>query len=1025
MSPNIYRKSTLRQPLQTIFLLLLTAAISFAFIARAVEYIIVERETERLGSHYRAVGVLKSEQDDKAAIFKAADFIAASPYVHFEDRRRLSAAVMPHIYDNDSTWASSRSNYFDNLYPTGLHLSDMYVYGKLEKREYDEEAGFGKLAFHIDEVEEALPDYFTYGNRFAIQLRPEFTGSADNIKAILADLTPGNRYFFKIYHDISKAFTLWKLAKPLNDQGLFFVEVEPGKRMDFSDPALSALPNEIEVLNQNLRTMLVIATKDASAVPIMQPSSRFFTLSSGRWMDYNDHLNANPVCMISAEIANQNGLSVGDKISATLRDIDMPYYKMISDDHFNTWKDYPTYDETFEIVGIYQSSYPNLNDIYIPESRMPAGYDNFTSGQIDPNYYSFVLKSTRDISAFLAENLTAVEAFGVTLDFLPNGAQAFWDSAIPIKQSTLFSAALFGGVLLLALLLAVFIYLRLRRREFAILRALGKPRNACVWQMLSPIGLVGTIGIAAGGIASWNYALEKASQTLSALQGPQDVASSAALSPLWLVGLCSIIFVLLLLFTLIGVLLIARRPTLELLQGAASRTKKSRKAVASMQDNESTDGESTANASVALSFELPLSEGKQNGLSVPMRFILRHALRAPFKSILSVVLALCFTVSLGWINLAIRSSNARIELLYTTTPVGMDIVNSPEYYYSAEGGIMYKSTVDKVMESGFAQSVYLEAEVRYPMLAAKATTPQEDGVLWDKERKIEGTLLTAFTDTDTFFNRYSWEIEYAPGYDASLFTMDWGNEFDEIPIIVSIPTLKDLEADIGDTLYFVDDTGFTKPCKVYGRIRSNWDIPELLPLSALEALKRESPGMVRPDVNYSTARFELDPAKNRDLPILREMMNKVMSNPTSGPVALRVVFWDQDLVQAVAPMEKNVQLLSVLYPITIALSAAIAAGLSALLILQNAREAAVLRVLGGTKRRVQGMLCTQQLLLTLIGLVLGLGALGLIRSGNISALSLNALTCAGIYLAGALIGAIFAAAAAVRKMPLELLQVKE
>jgi uncharacterized membrane protein (UPF0182 family) len=54
--PNIFLKSSLRQPIFTIFLIILLGLISFAFMGKAVEYLVVQRETNRLGGYYRAIG---------------------------------------------------------------------------------------------------------------------------------------------------------------------------------------------------------------------------------------------------------------------------------------------------------------------------------------------------------------------------------------------------------------------------------------------------------------------------------------------------------------------------------------------------------------------------------------------------------------------------------------------------------------------------------------------------------------------------------------------------------------------------------------------------------------------------------------------------------------------------------------------------------------------------------------------------------------------------------------------------------
>ena len=124
----------------------------------------------------------------------------------------------------------------------------------------------------------------------------------------------------------------------------------------------------------------------------------------------------------------------------------------------------------------------------------------------------------------------------------------------------------------------------------------------------------------------------------------------------------------------------------------------------------------------------------------------------------------------------------------------------------------------------------------------------------------------------------------------------------------------------------------------------------------------------------------------------------------------------------VIPMEQNLSLLKLLYPIAIALSAIIGFGLSLLLMLQGAKVAAIMRVLGTTRAKSRATLCTEQAVVCLFGLVLGLAVLAAMGwgFGFVSSLGL-----AAVYLAGAATGSVAGAVVVTNRPPLELLQVKE
>ena len=97
----------------------------------------------------------------------------------------------------------------------------------------------------------------------------------------------------------------------------------------------------------------------------------------------------------------------------------------------------------------------------------------------------------------------------------------------------------------------------------------------------------------------------------------------------------------------------------------------------------------------------------------------------------------------------------------------------------------------------------------------------------------------------------------------------------------------------------------------------------------------------------------------------------------AGTGDLRFMIWDEELRVVVGQLDKNLSLLKVLYPVVMAVSVLIGAGLCFLLLLQATREAAILRVLGVTRRAVRLALIVEPLFLSVIGVIIGLGIPGL------------------------------------------------
>ena len=619
----------------------------------------------------------------------------------------------------------------------------------------------------------------------------------------------------------------------------------------------------------------------------------------------------------------------------------------------------PLIKRPLKIVGIYDDATPNYgynNDsyAYIPDSTLPVGFEN-QYDDLTAWRYSFVLDTPKHQEAFVEEYKERLAELGISLIFGDNNGRDFWAAVDPLKQSALANVLIFGGVLTLALALAVVLYLLRRRRDFALLRALGVPRIKAIHQTLLPITLVGGVGIIIGGVASWRYSLNKAVETLSALPNPAGVVPSAALNLFCLVGLCAGIIALMVLFAWIGTRSMARRPVLELLQGGSAEIggkRKSRQEVSAvLSAGEEIPADITLKRSVMqVQIAKPTDAShklKCGHLAALVRHSLRHICRSPLKSLLTVAVALGFVLALGWIEWTMEKNQTTIDYLYDTTIIEVDIIKT----VSDEG--IPRSPVKMMLESGFVHEAYLEALAERTRIGII----QEQGV--PKYYDIS-YLVWAFDQTALFFsnNLSGASIEYAPGWDESLFTKNWTLDAIEeagLPAIFPEDILKQFDLDLGDELYLEKEqqiytyiiagqySGQTAGV-THSFFGTDFHLypPILLPLSGLEVMEGAA-------LQYSVAHFELEPAKNRELSTLKTKMETRFTNEEYG---MRVVFWDEELRVVIDPLEKNLSLLEVLYPVTIAVSVLIAAGLCLLLVMQTARVTAILRILGTPREQV-------------------------------------------------------------------------
>ena len=198
--------------------------------------------------------------------------------------------------------------------------------------------------------------------------------------------------------------------------------------------------------------------------------------------------------------------------------------------------------------------------------------------------------------------------------------------------------------------------------------------------------------------------------------------------------------------------------------------------------------------------------------------------------------------------------------------------------------------------------------------------------------------------------------------------------------------------------------------------------PVLLPESVLRSIRGEK-------LAYIRAHFSLDPAKNREMAGFRTVLEEIVSAPGAGLTPLRAVLLDEELRQAVEPLEDSIALMKLLYPVVVVLSVLVAAGVSVLFVMLSAKEAAILRVQGTSRIRTILMLGLQQIFPCFAGLLIGLTGILLYINGATpdlrpSVVSRAAL-CAVAYLLAGTSGAIVSAVTVIRKNPLEMLQVKE
>ena len=368
MQKNIYIKSMLRQPIRSMLLVLLIATASFAFVVRAVEYIVVRDRITEMSNFFHNVGVLTHRGGITADVSQVMDFISNNPYVAHYDKRRgfegnLVGMYNAHI-DGSHYWQSSWlyehfpydhfSREYVELMPqlraidgfAGFVSGDSFFYGELIDivHVYDAPGvhwlGFAPhkiLYVRVDEVLQGYPERLFEGQLLRLRMDfPEvwnvFTEMNDadhelhispfeKIDSPLADMEIGQRYLLRgTYYFMLGRLQLdsrhiMKYIRPLGEEGLWYVAVAPGETMDTTALGMC---RQLEFVRHAQSSVYLRTTRDMRLMPTAQEGRDLLSPWAGRFIDMDDYLNARPVVVINRRFAQRRSLEIGDTITVAV-----------------------------------------------------------------------------------------------------------------------------------------------------------------------------------------------------------------------------------------------------------------------------------------------------------------------------------------------------------------------------------------------------------------------------------------------------------------------------------------------------------------------------------------------------------------------------------------------------------------------------------------------------------------------------------------------------------------------------------
>ena len=850
MRKHVPFKATIRQPIRTLIFVLLVGLASFGFVSRAVEFIILDREMNRIEEFYRTTGsLIPIDPLVHNNVYEAANIIRNSPYVAFEDRRTIVQGEI----DGFLNAMRGQQTVGGNALVRGRQMFDYKGLGSIfdsiaiieVERVHTRQAIIaGEPGFHIKRalvlnIHEVLLGHDPFLPRSYMA-----TFSIDeNDHSAIDHLQAGGLYMVRAVQQSDCVTNTAMDLFPLFDD-VYFVDA---RDRDAMRAAMRAMAEDNAIIEANAHMLMITGTKDMTAMPLVQ--SGVYSRFQGRFIGYEDYRNANHIIVVPQRMdSTRRYARLGETITLTLRDMrtftdsaPMPptyhpvygmipagaeahwrnlpagYWVSVPDEYPSDWRNYPTIQIEVEVVGTYviserwslprwahiSESFQNM-EVFVPASIIPEGF-GIVDAHIVSGQYSFVLTSPDADVPFLAAHAADLAYHGFTVQFMGEDPTNFLLSAVPIRNSIRINLLLFSAVLALVLVLTVFLFLRQRYKEFAILRALGISQGNAIWQVAVPVLIFWVPVTIAASIGAWHFALHQAASSLRLLAEFSTLTDYAApfvvrnileqmryeaaqveifaipeLSITYLVWLCAGIILAWVGTVLVGTLSFASKSMISLIQGVNSGGAPTVriKEVAPV-------GVKMANLADILLI-LPVRRISGAVKSV-VRHHWRHVLRAPVKSLLVVCMALLFIVALGWLDRTIRFTEQEIDRLYATTVITGEVVNPAAGLDAAMWGHdIPHSSIERLMSSEFVQDVYLTSlsmQVLFPSFPADAGASENthefgsltgirDLVLtiscWDTfvyEAAQPAAFGTALTGDFT--------VEFMPGFDPADFTRAW------------------------------------------------------------------------------------------------------------------------------------------------------------------------------------------------------------------------------------------------------------
>ena len=1001
-------KILLRSPVKTAITFFLIAAASFTLIYNIADYVVTSRETKKACSFYHGVAALDNSVPDvtsTAGIYETQDKpwpadeqieeFSALYGVTLADKRYMTAGLIENykrLADKDYSEYNLGRFVIEGTYAgyKNVNSSEVFIdllFNDVTVLAGDIETGTGK-PLQIETVAVKTGDSGE-GLEFGEMPRSFFDGLSEGTRCLVMgkyNETNGRDLLMSALEPDQKAFCV------LDGLGDNYIETD----------LFAYQKGVVEATREDLYIYDIVYTSDMRSIPYV--NERSMVITEGRPLITSD----TQACVVNELFLETYHLSVGDRVSIKFGD------RLVHQDPFVgaralVGRRIPNFSDAIEleIVGAYRFTNDVLqrvaddgwsytpNTVFVPSSlltvEIPADYEP-AAGE-----FSVLIENIYDVDAFKdsAELLAAKMDMGLRLS--DGGFMGIKDSLKKGSLASLLAAVLYTAGAALALFFAVYLYIGRNKKSYAVMRLLGTPQRKAAGSIALPFIILSVSALTVGSIAGVVYTSKKATGALVGMA--VNAAENYTLNTMPPVGIVIMIPAGELALLLFAALFLIRRmkntSPLELLHEQTAYSGAAEKGKQKFTESDCGVPKEFKIKELRLSGSKTLSKKKYGGVRHVGSYILRHIRRGIGKTALSIILTIVLTVGIGVLvltRLSYQEAFCEIE------------VNGRALDFSS-------SAVTELSKSDLIRNLYYYSNFNV---------------------RVDGVGVRSLVTITNNFERYfgnSCTVAYAEGYDSSVF-LGTGQV-----CLLGQNLAKELDISPGDEISLISDDLYTfmeelyenreeflnaatkagKEYKVAGIIAGNEDVSNnifTVANSAAEALYGQP---------FPIRYCEFVLADNRKLEELNIMLE---GQKKQGMEYAPTASWHVDS-EALENVRYIRDLLESFFPMAVAAVLIIGLLVAGSVIMQSVTEAAVLRIMGTTKKRIRCMLVFEQTALCFAGIVPVIGGFALYNI-DLFARSIETLVIYWLlYLLASICGAVLASVQVTGYKIMELLQVKE